>query len=118
VKDDQVYLFHIRDAIDRALNYSSAGKSAFLADSKTQDAVIRNLEVVGEAVKNLSDTLKSRHPKIPWKRVAGMRDKMIHEYFGVNPQLIWEVIEHELPVLKVEVESILEILNKKNKPQG
>ena len=61
-----------------------------------QDAVVRNVEIIGEAVKNLSEPLKSSHPEVPWKRLAGMRDKMIYEYFGVNLQLVWEVVERDL----------------------
>lgn len=107
MKQDHVYLLHIRDAIDRALSYTAEGKQAFFADPRTQDAVIRNLEVVGEAVKNLSENLKARHATVPWKRIAGMRDKMIHEYFGVNLQLVWDAIEQELSPLKKEIEAIL-----------
>jgi uncharacterized protein with HEPN domain len=76
-------------------------------DARTQDAVIRNLEVMGEAVKNLSESLKARHAEIPWRRIAGMRDKMIHEYFGVNLQLVWDAIEHEVPRLKEKIAAIL-----------
>ena len=108
MKQDHVYLLHIRDAIDRALSYTAEGKRAFFADPRTQDEVIRNLEVVGEAVKNLSENLKARHATVPWKRIAGMRDKMIHEYFGVNVQLVWEAVEQELPRLKQEVGAILQ----------
>ena len=72
MKDDRVYLWHIRDCIDRILDYTSGGQAAFLADSKTQDAVIRNLEIIGEAVKNISGDLKSVYPDIPWQRIAAI----------------------------------------------
>ena len=104
MKKDRIYLLHIRDALERIL---SQGKQAFFADPRTQDAVIRNLEVVGEAVKNLSESLKVRHATIPWKRIAGMRDKMIHEYFGVNLQLVWDAIEQEVPRLQQKIAAIL-----------
>jgi uncharacterized protein with HEPN domain len=107
VKEDRVYLLHIRDAIERALSYTAEGKQAFFADPRTQDAVIRNLEVIGEAVKSLSESSKALHATVPWKRIAGMRDKMIHEYFGVNLQLVWDAVEQEVPRLKQEVEAIL-----------
>ena len=87
--------------------YTAEGKQAFFADPRTQDAVIRNLEALGEAVKNLSGDMKARHSTIPWKRIAGMRDKMIHEYFGVNLQLVWDAVEQEIPPLKREIEAIL-----------
>lgn len=107
MKDDRVYLLHIRDAMDRIVSYTRDGKSAFLEDTKTQDAVVRNLEIIGEATKNTSDTLKSKHLPIPWKRMAGMRDKMIHDYFGVNLDIVWDVVERDIPALKCEIEAIL-----------
>ena len=107
MKDDRVYLFHIRDAIDRVLEFTADGELAFFDDRKTQDAVVRNLEVIGEAVKNLSSDLRDRYPDIPWKRMAGMQDKMIHEYFGVNLNLVWEVVQLHLPSLKSKTEVIL-----------
>jgi uncharacterized protein with HEPN domain len=78
VKDDRVYLQHIRDAIGRLMTYTKEGREVFLADPQIQDAVARNLEIVGEAVKHLSEELRQRHPDIPWKRIAGMRDELIH----------------------------------------
>jgi uncharacterized protein with HEPN domain len=110
VKDDRVYFWHIRDCIDRILSYTSGGHAAFLADTKTQDAVIRNLEIIGEAVKNISADLKTVYPEIPWQRIAGMRDRMIHEYFGVNIQIVWERVEQDIPQLKQQVEVILKAL--------
>ena len=107
MKEDRIYLLHIRDALERILSYTAPGKQAFFVDPRTQDAVIRNLEVVGEAVKNLSESLKACHATIPWKRIAGMRDKMIHEYFGVNLQLVWDAIEQEVPRLQQKIEAIL-----------
>jgi uncharacterized protein with HEPN domain len=89
LKDDRVYLAHIRDAVDRILRYTSEGRSEFDHDEKTQDAVVRNLEIIGEAAKNVSDEMRSNRTDIPWRRLAGMRDKLIHEYFGVNLTIIW-----------------------------
>jgi len=87
LKDDKIYLLHIRDALQHILDYTEEGKDSFFEDSKTQDAVVRNLEIVGEAVKNLSPQFKSFYPEIHWKAISGMRDKLIHEYFGVNLNL-------------------------------
>ena len=113
MKDDRIYLLHIRDAIHRIRDYTAAGKAAFLADTKTQDAVVRNLEVIGEAAKSVSEQLKATHESIPWKRVGGMRDKLIHEYFGVNLGIVWEVVEQELPVLEQKLRQILQQLGDK-----
>jgi uncharacterized protein with HEPN domain len=99
VKDDRVYLQHIRDAVADIFQYSASGRDAFFGDRMRQDAIVRKLEVIGQAVKNLSDDCKSREPSIPWKQIAGMRDKVIHDYFGVNLDIVWAVVEKELPKL-------------------
>lgn len=110
MKDDRVYLLHIRDAIDAVLSYTADGRQSFIADRKTQDAVVRNLEIIGEAAKRVSEPTRQGHGDVPWKRIAGMRDKMIHEYFGVNLNLVWEVVEGQLPSLRVRIEAILSTL--------
>ena len=110
MKDDRVYLAHLRDAIDRILDYTAGGKSEFLEDTKTQDAVVRNLEILGEAAKNVSAALRQTHDNVPWRRLAGMRDKLIHEYFGVNLDIVWQVVEQELPTLRQQVDQILKQL--------
>ncbi len=107
MKDDRIYLLHIRDAIDRILTYTAGGRSEFFNDPKTQDAVVRNIEIIGEAVKNVSARLKQARPDVPWKRIAGMRDKMIHEYFGVNLDLVWDAVEQSLPPFRATLEEIL-----------
>ena len=107
MKDDKLYLLHVKQAIGKIFKYAESGKEAFFADEKTQDAVIRNIEIIGEAVKNISADLKTSYPEIPWRRIAGMRDKMIHEYFGVNLDLIWETVERDLPELLKNTKNIL-----------
>ena len=107
MKEDRIYLLHIRDAIQYIIEYTKAGRENFLADRKTQDAVVRNLEIIGEATKCLSPLLKDAHSDISWKPIAGMRDKLIHDYFGVNLQLIWDVVERDLPVLNNKVSQLL-----------
>jgi uncharacterized protein with HEPN domain len=107
VKDDRVFLLHIRDAIDDIASYTGSGRDAFHADRMRQDATLRKLEVIGQAVKNLSDGCKSREPTIPWKQIAGLRDKVIHDYFGVNLEIVWGVVEKELPRLAAAVTRLL-----------
>ena len=80
MKDDRVYLQHIRDAIEDIVSDTRSGRDACLADRMRQDATLRKLEVIGQAVKNLSDACKSREPSIPWKQIAGPRDKVIHDF--------------------------------------
>ncbi len=108
MKDPEVYLLHINDAIGKVLQYTAKGKENFLEDSKTQDAVIRNLEIIGEATKKISDDFKSKYPDIAWKEVSGMRDVLIHDYFGVNLDIVWEVVERDIPQLQEKINVLLD----------
>lgn len=108
MKDDKVYLKHILDAIGAIEEYTQAGHQAFSTTRMMQDAVIRNLEIIGEAVKNLSSSLRTGHPEIPWQRIAGLRDILIHQYFGVDMESVWGVVINRLPELKQAVEHLLE----------
>src|SRR5437667_5458455 len=96
VKDDRVYLQHIQDALNDIASYCGSDREGFFNDRMRQDATLRKLEVIGQAVKNLSEDTKSRQPDIPWKQIAGMRDKVIHDYFGVNLEIVWAVDERRL----------------------
>ncbi len=78
-----------------------------LSDRKTQDAVVRNLEVIGEASKIISADFKAKHPDIPWKEVAGLRDKLIHFYFGIDYKIVWGIVKKELPKLRKQIKEIL-----------
>ena len=101
MKDDRLYLRHILDAIDDVLAYSAAGRQAFFDERIRQDAVIRKIEVIGEATKHISETTRGARPDVRWREIAGMRDKMIHEYFGVNLEIVWAVVERDLPSAQV-----------------
>jgi uncharacterized protein with HEPN domain len=107
VSSDDAYLRHIRDAIRAIEEYTREGHDQFFCDKRTQDAVIRNLEIIGEASKALSHELRERTQDLPWKRIAGMRDRLIHQYFGVDLELVWSAVERELPALRVRVEELL-----------
>ena len=80
---------------------------SFIRDTKTQDAIVRNIEIIGEAVKNISEDFRNLYPEIPWKNIAGMRDKLIHHYFGVNIDIIWNVVKNDLPTIIKQIERIL-----------
>jgi uncharacterized protein with HEPN domain len=99
-KDPQIYLSHIRDSIELIRDYTSDGEDYFYEDRKTQDAVIRNLEIIGEAVKQLPSELTCKYGDIPWRDIAGMRDRLIHHYFGVDLKMVWAVVENRLSELE------------------
>jgi uncharacterized protein with HEPN domain len=108
VRDDRVYLQHIRDALDDIATYCGSDREAFMKDRMRQDATPRKLEIIGQAVKNISESTKSRQPEVPWKQIAGLRDKVIHDYFGVNLEIVWGVVERELPKLRIAITALLD----------
>lgn len=107
MKRDELYLRHILDAIDLIAEYVIIGEDRFLAETQPQDAVIRRLEIIGEATKRLSPELRARHPDVDWKLATGMRDVLIHNYMGVNLFDVWETARDDAPKLKRQVEAIL-----------
>ena len=107
MKGDQLYLKHILDAIDKVDTYIAVGHEVFIASSHWQDAVIRQLEIIGEATKRLSKQFCLRHSDVPWRRIAGLRDVLIHDYMGVDINAVWEITQKNLPPLRLRVESIL-----------
>jgi uncharacterized protein with HEPN domain len=103
VKDDRLYLVHILECIRKIEGYTAGGKSEFMGSPLLQDAVIRNLEIIGEAVKHLSGPIKESSPDIPWKQIAGLRDLLIHHYMGVDINEVWNIVEKDLPALKTTI---------------
>ncbi len=104
-RTDAELLGDIREAIQRVRDYTAGmDYREFVADTKTQDAVVRNIEIIGEAAKHLSGQVRQRYPHMPWKQMAGARDRLIHHYFGVNIDIVWQIADAELPM----VQSILE----------
>jgi uncharacterized protein with HEPN domain len=104
---DRLYLEHIVAAIELIRDYTREGKQGFLADRKTQDAVIRQLEIIGEATRQIGDELKSAHPGIPWRAMIGNRDRMIHGYFQVDLARVWATVAEDLSVLDEQIRGIL-----------
>ncbi len=105
---DLEWVADIAEAIRRIDAYvSDMNYADFLGDTKTQDALVRNLEIIGEAVKNISVDFKKRHKTIDWTAIARMRDKLIHHYFGVNLVIVWDVVKQKVPALQHQIEKLL-----------
>jgi uncharacterized protein with HEPN domain len=106
-KDPRVYLAHMLESIEKIERFTADGKDRFSRDAMVQDAVLRNLEVIGEAAKRLDEPFRSAHPGIPWRALAGLRDVLIHQYEGVDIEQVWAIIENELPALRRAIAAML-----------
>lgn len=107
-RDDSVYLHHILDAISSIEEYTKGmTENEFLSNSMAHDAVVRQIEIIGEAARNISDEFRVKHSKLPWGKMTGIRNKIIHEYFNINYAIVWDTVKDDLPVLKKSVEKIL-----------
>lgn len=107
MSDDLVYLRDIAERLRRIRTFTSDGKERFMDSLLIQDAVIRNFEVIGEATKKLSGEVRSRYPQIPWRRIAGFRDVLIHDYMSVVLSQVWKTIEDDLPVMAQQIDHII-----------
>jgi uncharacterized protein with HEPN domain len=105
--DPRVYLAHILECAEKVRRYIAAGEETFQRDTMIQDAVIRNFEVIGEAVKRLPEEYRIQHPEIPWRLMAGFRDVLIHGYEGVDLKRVWLVATKELPAVGQILSQIL-----------
>jgi uncharacterized protein with HEPN domain len=115
---DQDYLEHIQDAITKIRRYvASKNEAGFMADDLVQDGVIRNLEIIGEAVTKLSPELKAAHSDVPWGEISGMRNRLIHGYISVNLQIVWDTVEKVLPEFLARVEGIQKEIEGLDRPK-
>lgn len=107
MKDDRVYLLHIRECLDRIKRYTLSGREAFLADTLAQDGVIRNLQTLAESSQRLPDPTKTKHPEIDWRNIAGFRNVVVHDYLGIDMEQIWDIVEQDLPKLRNTVDAMI-----------
>ena len=107
-KDDTVYLHHILDALGLIEEYTKGmSENEFLSNSMAHDAVVRQLEITGEAAKNIGDEFREKHPKLPWGKMIAIRNKIIHEYFNINYAIVWDTVNDDLPLRKKSIKKIL-----------
>ena len=108
MRNDTAFLHHILDAINQIETYTAGlNYTQFSQDRLTQDGVIRQLEIIGEACRNLSNEIRSQHPELPWSQIIGLRKRLSHAYFDINLGIIWDVVQADMPHLKAEVSRLL-----------
>ncbi len=108
-KEPLVFIEHIIDSIEKIEMFMKGiSKENFQKNIQLQDALVRRIEIIEEAVKNLPKNFKNRHLGIPWIKIAGMRDKLTHHYFGVDLEIVWKTVNEDIPILKKYIQSILE----------
>lgn len=101
-------LRHILDEAEYLLGHSlDVEEAAFLEDETRRRAFVRSLEIIGEATKRVPEDFRAKYPEVPWKQMAGMRDRLIHDYFGVDYEIVWDVVTNHIPALKTQIGQIL-----------
>lgn len=107
MRDERERLRDIVEAIERIEKYAARGRAAFDEDELIQTWVVHHIEVIGEACRALPDEFQARHANVPWSDIIGMRNILVHHYFGIDPEAVWSVVEHDLPMLKLNVLALL-----------
>lgn len=108
-KDPMIYLKHILESAQAVEKYvQEITEDEFHHSNEKQDSVIRRIEIIGEATKNISETFKKQHPDVPWKNMAGMRNVLIHEYFDVNLHTVWKTATQFIPLLRLKIQRLLQ----------
>ena len=123
MKDDNLYLIHIFECIERIAKYTSGGRQGFFDDAKTQDAVIRNLQTLAESTQRLSESFKKIQTDVDWRAITAFRNVAVHDYLGIDLNQIWDIVERDLPPLKIKIKECLPTESKQSSqtvpaPQG
>ena len=108
-RDDRVYLQHILESIERIESYlSGVTLPQFLQDTLRQDGVVRQLEIIGEASRQISSDFRLQHPEVPWGQIVALRNRIVHDYMNIDIEIVWEIVQQDLPVLKQTIRRIVE----------
>ena len=107
MKDNRLYLIHITECIQRIELYTVEGRDAFFTNTMIQDAVIRNLQTLAESTQRISNPIKTAHPEVEWYRISAFHNVAVHNYMGIRLSWIWDIVEQNLPALKLQVAAIL-----------
>jgi uncharacterized protein with HEPN domain len=110
MKEDRLYLIHILECISRIEKYVAGGREEFLQSTLIQDAVLRNLQTLGQSAQRLSETVRNSYTEIDWRGIIGLRNVLVHDYLGIALNRVWEIVEQDLPVLKVQIDAVLAAL--------
>lgn len=113
MRDERERLLHILDAIERIEKYAARGRRVFEQDELIQNWMVRHLQVIGEAARAVSPEFRGKHPELPWTKIIGTRHVLVHDYFGIELDIVWQVVEGDLPDLKRKILAILQELGER-----
>lgn len=110
MREDRERLLDIQEAIERIEKYAAHGREAFVQDELIQTWIVHHLQILGEASRALSSSLRDQHPEVPWTKIIGMRNILVHDYFGIDTEVVWAVVENDLAPLKSNIVTMLQEL--------
>lgn len=114
MRSDRERLLDIMEATAKIEKYASRGRDVFESDELIQNWILRHIQIIGEAARGVSAELKAAHPEVEWMQIAGMRNVLVHDYFGIHAELVWDTVINDLPNLKTKIEHILKLMDEKS----